>query len=182
MVQATRQFFSLLALAFTTLNTAYAAPTARAPDCATSLTPNVLLYVRAPQYERQLQLIRSPANTEGFTDHLLMVSRFFPSCLSMLTIIKVCPNGSCTSTPTSRDWYLKDGVLIPHSADRTTIDLPVAPDSKLTFRLLGGGENPPPPATAHDFCAKVSRCVLIALLRRTDISSSPTALVQMHGM
>jgi hypothetical protein len=55
----------------------------------------------------------------------------------MLTIIKECPNGSCTLTPSSLDWYLKDGALTPHQSDRQTINLPVKVDSKVKFRMLG---------------------------------------------
>jgi hypothetical protein len=85
MVQATRQFFSLLTLALTTLSTGYAAPTARAtvratarapPSCATSLDQNVLLYVRSndSSSEYQLQLTRTPENYDGFTEYVLIVS------------------------------------------------------------------------------------------------------------
>jgi hypothetical protein len=77
MVQATRQFFSLLALAFATLSTGYAAPTARAPTCATSLDPYVLLYVKATgaSTEQQLQVTRTPVDTPGSVDYYLIVSR-----------------------------------------------------------------------------------------------------------
>jgi hypothetical protein len=78
----------------------------------------------------------------------------------MLTIIKECPNGSCTSTPSSLDWYLKDEVLTPHQSDRQTIDLPVKVDSKVKFRMLGVENSQ---ETARDFCAVVSQSHLFML-------------------
>jgi hypothetical protein len=175
MVQATRQFFSLLTLALTTLSTGYAAPTARvtvratarAPsDCAASIDQNVLLYARPTDAysdsssEYQLQLTRTPENYDGFTEYVMIVSRQSLPCLPMLTIIQVCPNGSCTSTPSSLDWYLKDGALTPHQSDRQTIDLPVKLDSKVKFRMLGVENSQ---ETARDFCAVVSQNVLVML-------------------
>lgn len=81
MVQATRHFFSLAALAFATLTTAYAAPSKRA--CVADLTQNVLLSALVPGGTEAipLELQRTPQDYVGYTDHVLIVSHWSSSYL-----------------------------------------------------------------------------------------------------
>jgi hypothetical protein len=69
-----RQLFSLLALAFTTISTVYAAPTARSPTC--SVDPYLLLYVKnGASAEQQIEVTRTKEDHEGYVDYVWIVSR-----------------------------------------------------------------------------------------------------------